>query len=91
MKRFFLTTLLFSAILIKAESIVIDGILDEPEWANAFSISEFYQTSPFNLQKSEGETLVYIFSNEDGIYVGCLLYTSPSPRDAHESRMPSSA
>ena len=24
-------------------------------------------------------------------YDGCLLYTSPSPRDAHESRMPSSA
>ena len=25
------------------------------------------------------------------VFVGCLLYTSPSPRDAHESRMPSSA
>ena len=24
-------------------------------------------------------------------YKCCLLYTSPSPRDAHESRMPSSA
>ena len=24
-------------------------------------------------------------------YLYCLLYTSPSPRDAHESRMPSSA
>ena len=24
-------------------------------------------------------------------YSDCLLYTSPSPRDAHESRMPSSA
>ena len=24
-------------------------------------------------------------------FSGCLLYTSPSPRDAHESRMPSSA
>ena len=24
-------------------------------------------------------------------YMHCLLYTSPSPRDAHESRMPSSA
>jgi hypothetical protein len=72
MKRFFLTTLLFSTILIKAEYIVIDGILDEPEWANAFSISKFYQTSPFNLQKSEGETLAYIFSNEDGIYVGFI-------------------
>ena len=27
----------------------------------------------------------------DGVHRGCLLYTSPSPRDAHESRMPSSA
>ena len=72
MKRFFFTTLLFSTILIKADSIVVDGVLDEPEWKNAFSISEFYQTSPFNLQKSEGETLVYIFSNEDGIYVGFI-------------------
>ena len=26
-----------------------------------------------------------------GILYSCLLYTSPSPRDAHESRMPSSA
>ena len=32
--------------------------------------------------------------NNDGCYMAsysCLLYTSPSPRDAHESRMPSSA
>ena len=26
-----------------------------------------------------------------GVMGVCLLYTSPSPRDAHESRMPSSA
>ena len=26
-----------------------------------------------------------------GIVVGCLLYTSPSPRDKRQSRMPSSA
>ena len=25
------------------------------------------------------------------VQLACLLYTSPSPRDAHESRMPSSA
>ena len=34
------------------------------------------------------------FTGENGLqltYNGCLLYTSPSPRDAHESRMPSSA
>ena len=28
---------------------------------------------------------------KEGTVVSCLLYTSPSPRDAHESRMPSSA
>ena len=27
----------------------------------------------------------------DNSFESCLLYTSPSPRDAHESRMPSSA
>ena len=27
----------------------------------------------------------------DRLLWSCLLYTSPSPRDAHESRMPSSA
>ena len=30
------------------------------------------------------------FTNED-LYKGCLLYTSPSPRDNRVSRMPSSA
>ena len=28
---------------------------------------------------------------KDGIYLVCLLYTSPSPRDRQKSRMPSSA
>ena len=27
----------------------------------------------------------------EGLYDGCLLYTSPSPRDKRQSRMPSSA
>ena len=29
--------------------------------------------------------------NAIAVTADCLLYTSPSPRDAHESRMPSSA
>ena len=32
-----------------------------------------------------------VLSNECKLLIDCLLYTSPSPRDAHESRMPSSA
>ena len=34
------------------------------------------------------EGILITHAHEDHI---CLLYTSPSPRDAHESRMPSSA
>ena len=33
----------------------------------------------------------YIKVYEVATFYSCLLYTSPSPRDAHESRMPSSA
>ena len=30
-------------------------------------------------------------NKQDNLYIGCLLYTSPSPRDKTVSRMPSSA
>ena len=33
----------------------------------------------------------YVEFNEDRMLSGCLLYTSPSPRDRQKSRMPSSA
>ena len=39
------------------------------------------------VQKSDGSTWDI---SSDGT-IGCLLYTSPSPRDVEESRMPSSA
>ena len=43
--------------------------------------------------KGECEVVVYSSAHLDTIseMPFCLLYTSPSPRDAHESRMPSSA
>ena len=40
------------------------------------------------LTMSESSDIEMIMMYQDYI---CLLYTSPSPRDAHESRMPSSA
>ena len=35
--------------------------------------------------------LVFIEEHLDRLFYGCLLYTSPSPRDRTRSRMPSSA
>ena len=61
MNKLFLSALLFFSIFVKAESIIIDGVLDEPEWANAISRNEFFKTSPFNLERSVDETVGYIF------------------------------
>ena len=32
-----------------------------------------------------------MYANDSNLYITCLLYTSPSPRDLSTSRMPSSA
>ena len=45
-------------------------------------------TLPVDFQST---TIDYIFEHFDGGLLTCLLYTSPSPRDATLSRMPSSA
>ena len=46
----------------------------------------FYLFRPEVLRKNNNR-----FGGRIGVVEICLLYTSPSPRDAHESRMPSSA
>ena len=39
----------------------------------------------------QGRLIYFIGYSEDTNSKGCLLYTSPSPRDLRKSRMPSSA
>ena len=74
-KKFFI---FFVSVNLIAESIVIDGNLDEPEWQTAFKITEFYESDPYTLRKTDDETEAYIFSNEDGIYVGFINYQDES-------------
>ena len=55
-----------------------------------------YKNFKCGVKLNEGELVNIRFQpNEDvqigDIYKVCLLYTSPSPRDVEESRMPSSA
>ena len=69
--------LLFSISLV-SETILVDGELNEPEWQSAFKITEFYETDPYTLKKTDNETIAYIFSNEDGIYVGFINYQDES-------------
>ena len=43
------------------------------------------------LQLSQGQLIEEVIMEAEKGIKGCLLYTSPSPRDVEESRMPSSA
>ena len=72
--------LLLISIPLVSETIVVDGELTEQEWQSAFKITEFYETDPYTLKKTDEETIAYIFSNEDGIYVGFINYGFLSER-----------
>ena len=54
-------------------------------WTNLSDAIEFVATCPFGMNAMEQNAWCYYGG---GI---CLLYTSPSPRDKRQSRMPSSA
>ena len=68
-----------------------------PETTTGGNALKFYASIRLDIRRSTQ------IKNNDGVVMGnktrvkivknkvCLLYTSPSPRDAHESRMPSSA
>ena len=86
----------------KKPTLTAVGGTDVPEAQNA---AEFYRTletdtlarTLWGEARGEGhygmEAVASVILNRVKIAdaKGCLLYTSPSPRDAHESRMPSSA
>ena len=58
-------------------------------------LSDFAYDLLYDMAQQYGKAeLVWYALNGKRVVEGeytCLLYTSPSPRDAHESRMPSSA
>ena len=78
---------------------------DRCDWVDAAeSIKHFYNMSKEERQECGFKGHEFVSSDDaqmsarhmcqlfiDHMNTACLLYTSPSPRDAHESRMPSSA
>ena len=67
---------------------------DKPMIAVAAMVATDRKNRGVKLNHPEAIALITNFVLEgarEGRSVACLLYTSPSPRDAHESRMPSSA
>ena len=68
-----------------------------PSFADRVNVFEFTEAELADLQVrkvrgADNKTEYSVGSNDNGNYLkACLLYTSPSPRDATLSRMPSSA
>jgi hypothetical protein len=57
-----------------ATPIDIDGVLDEPVWAQASPITDFIQERPFEGQATTQRTEFRIAYDLDAIYVGAMLY-----------------
>ena len=76
----------------------VDDIMSAPNKTLAEKILSFYKEDGTYLEKHSGDIAVaagtiVAFSLLTTFFTvkSCLLYTSPSPRDVEESRMPSSA
>ena len=68
--------------------IEIDSYLNKNGIILEENINKNYERPHLLLQK---EKVIAKINTEKQLYIGCLLYTSPSPRDQRGSRMPSSA
>ena len=67
------------------------GIVKRYNVINVISITEDSPKLHSNLRGKGDEVVSKILNLTIGQVIGCLLYTSPSPRDRQKSRMPSSA
>ena len=70
------------------------GYEDDPEgWLHLGTIVELEDGVEYTITTSHDVVLVGMEDVAEviGDFLGCLLYTSPSPRDKRQSRMPSSA
>ena len=58
------------------ESIVLDGVLDEPVWSKAVPAADFIQQDPQNGRPATEPTEVRIVFNGDSLYMGVTCYDS---------------
>ena len=62
-----------------------------PHYSRGFHLITRDIVSQLPALPESGLLVVFIKHTSAGLTINCLLYTSPSPRDVEESRMPSSA
>ena len=73
--------------LIKFDLIILDIMMPGKSGLEFLRENKAKLETPIILLTAKGEASERV----EGLEIGCLLYTSPSPRDSCASRMPSSA
>ena len=54
----------------------LDGILDEPIWYEATQINDMHQVEPTEYIQPTQETLVYVYHDDESLYIGARLFDS---------------
>ncbi len=65
---------------------VIDGVLDDPVWANAAFIDNLHQVDPVEYAEPFERTEVFLLYDDDALYVGFKLYDDPDAITAQNLR-----
>ena len=75
-QRLLISLIAFCPVLFS--EIVIDGLINEEEWANAREINEFYEVYPYSLDTGHNDTRILIQEGEKGMYFG---FINTQPKD----------
>ena len=59
---------------------VIDGVVDDPAWADALSFNNFLQDEPYNLEEPSLLTDVRVLYDDDFLYISFYNY-DPEPEN----------
>lgn len=57
-----------------AKAPVIDGRLDEPEWATAAQLDDLHEIQPTEYAPASERTLIYVMYDSEAIYIGARLF-----------------
>ena len=83
---------LVEAISQQADAVIVSIFVNPTQFAAHEDLDTYPRHETEDLQKLATTCATAVFAPSAGeMYTSCLLYTSPSPRDATLSRMPSSA
>jgi len=55
---------------------VIDGVLDDPAWKQAFVIKDLHQARPHEYTKPNNRSEFYVIYDKDAVYIGAHLWDS---------------